>query len=213
MKTRSIEEKMYLLDQRTLGIIILLLLDVLVIIKQMTTGSILDKPKGKFLVQLVNIFNLFFLLVVNPLVAILLITRRLETVDPLRLDIANPWLLITLEVIGIVLYVMGFLLMAWALIRLRSNYQLGGSTPRATDKLVAVGPYRFVRHPMYAAALYISLGLACLTQSLACFSVFCVYFVLISLLIPVEEKGLWQVYGEGYGSYQHKIRKLIPFLY
>ncbi len=204
---------MYLIDQRILGIVIVLLLGVLVVTKQVTTGSILDKPKGKFLVQLVNIFNLFFLLVVNPLVAILLLTQQLATVDPTRVEITNPAILITLEIIGIILYVMGFLLMAWALTGLRSNYQLGGSTPRDTDQLVILGPYRFVRHPMYAAALYISLGLALLTQSLACFAVFCIYLVLILQLIPVEEKGLQSAYGSQYIAYRQKVRKLVPFVF
>jgi protein-S-isoprenylcysteine O-methyltransferase Ste14 len=204
---------MYPIDQRMLGILILFLLGVLVITKQLTTGSILDKPKGRFLVQLVNIFNLFFLLIVNPFVAILLITQNLDTFDPTRLYIQSPWLMNTFVIGGLVLYVMGYLLMAWALIKLRNNYQLGGSTPRFDDQLVILGPYHFVRHPMYAAALYISLGLAFLTQSLACFAVFGIYLGLISLLIPVEEKGLRQAYGEGYREYQHKVRKLIPFLY
>ena len=195
---------MYAIRERIFGILILLLLGVLVITKQLATGSILDKPKGKFLVQLVNIFNLFFLLVVNPLVAILLITQNVDTFDPTRLIIDIPWLVNTFVVVGLVLYVMGFLLMAWALIRLRSNYQLGGSTPRSTDKRVILGPYRFVRHPMYAAALYISLGLALLTQSLACLAVFCIYLVLISLLIPLEEKGLQQAYGRGIESINTK---------
>jgi len=203
---------MYLIDQRILGIVIVILLGVLVVTKQMATGSILDKPKGTFLIQLVNIFNLFFLLIVNPLVAILLILRRLEAADPTRLVIENQGVLITLEALGIVLYVAGFLLMAWALTGLRSNYQLGGSLPRDSDRLVIAGPYRLVRHPMYAAALYISLGLALLTQSLACLAVFCTYLVLILLLIPVEEKGLQQVYGSQYIAYQQKIRKLIPFV-
>lgn len=204
---------MNLITQRILGIVILLLLGVLVIIKQIATGSILDKPRGKFLVQLVNIFNLFFLLIVNPLVAILLIAGRLETVDSTRLDIENPTLVIILVILGLIFYVAGHLLMAWALIKLRNNYQLGGSTPRSTDTLVILGPYRLVRHPMYAAALYISLGLAFLTQSLACFAVFCIYLMLLSFLIPVEEKGLRQVYGKQYGEYQGHVRKLVPFLY
>jgi protein-S-isoprenylcysteine O-methyltransferase Ste14 len=204
---------MHLSDQRLLGILILILLAMLVITKQMATGSILDKPKGTFLIQLVNIFNLFFLLVVNPLVAILLVTRRLEAVDRTGLVIENLRVLIPLEVLGIVLYMAGFLLMAWALAGLRSNYQLGGSTPRDTDKLMIVGPYRFVRHPMYAAALYISLGLALLTQSLACFAVFCIYLVLILLLIPVEEQGLQQAYGSQYIAYRQRIRKLVPFVF
>ncbi len=204
---------MYLIDERTLGIVIVLLLGGLVVTKQVTTGSILDKPRGKFLVQLVNVFNLFFLLIVNPLVAILLITRRLATVDATRLVIENPGVLIPLEALGIVLYVAGFLLMVWALTGLRSNYQLGGSTPRDMDRLVIIGPYRFLRHPMYAAALYISLGLTCLTQSLACFAVFCIYLVLILLLIPVEEKGLQGAYGSQYIAYRQKVRKLVPFVF
>jgi protein-S-isoprenylcysteine O-methyltransferase Ste14 len=204
---------MHLVDQRILGILILLLLAILVIAKQIATGSILDKPKGTFLIQLVNIFNLFFLLVVNPLAAILLLMQRLGAVDPTRLIIENPGVLLALEVAGIVLYVAGFLLMAWALTGLRSNYQLGGSLPRDTDRLVIVGPYRLVRHPMYAAALYISLGLSFLTQSLACFAVFCIYLVLILLLIPVEEEGLQQAYGSQYIAYQQKIKKFVPFVF
>ncbi|MFN8373653.1 MAG: hypothetical protein U0694_12375 [Anaerolineae bacterium] len=68
---------MHLLDPRILGFTILFLLAILVIVKRISTGSILDAPKGSLMVQLVNIFNLFFLLVVNPLSAVLLLTDRL----------------------------------------------------------------------------------------------------------------------------------------
>jgi protein-S-isoprenylcysteine O-methyltransferase Ste14 len=204
---------MHLLDQQTLGIVILLLLAMLVVVKQLATGSILEKPTGSFLLRLTNTFNLFFLLVVNPLAAILLITRSLEAVDPTHLAVNTAWLLIVLEIAGLGLYVLGYFLMAWALIRLGHVYQLGGSAPRVVDKMIVVGPYRFVRHPMYTAVLCISLGLACLIQSLAFFAVFCIYLVLIVLLIPVEEKALQRVYGEQYVTYQHKVKKLVPFLY
>lgn len=204
---------MYMINQRILGIIIVILLGMLVVTKQVATGSILDKPRGKFLVQLVNIFNLFFLLIVNPLVAILLITRQYATADLTRISIANAGVFTTLAILGMIFYVAGFLLMVWALISLRRNYQLGGSTPRATDMLVILGPYRILRHPMYAAALYISLGLTLLTQSLACLAVFCIYLVLILLLIPMEEQGLQGAYGSQYIAYQQKVRKLVPFVF
>jgi protein-S-isoprenylcysteine O-methyltransferase Ste14 len=204
---------MHLLDQRILGIAILFLLGILVTVKGIATGSILDKPRGNLMVQLVNIFNLFFLLVVNPLVAILLITRRLATIDPTHLTIAEPWIVVVLEIIGLLMYAIGYFLMAGALVMLGRNYQLGGSAPRSEDKVVVDGPYRLVRHPMYTAALGISFGLVCLIQSWALFCVFCVYLVLIFLLIPVEEDGLQKAYGEQYLSYQQKTRKLIPFVY
>ena len=204
---------MHLLDQRILGIAILFLLGMLVMVKHVATGSILDKPKGNLMMQLVNVFNLFFLLVVNPLAAILLILRRLPTIDPTHLTINEAWILMVLEIAGFMLYVIGYLTMAWALITLGHNYQLGGSTPRSEDQLVAGGPYNLVRHPMYTAALSISLGLACLIQSWAFFGVFAIYLVLILLLIPIEEDGLRNAYGEQYVVYQQKTRKLIPFFF
>ena len=143
------EEEMHLLDQRILGIAILFLLGMLVTVKRVATGSILDKPQ----------------------------------------------------------------VMAWALITLGRNYQLGGSAPRPENKMVMSGPYRLVRHPMYTAALTISFGLTCLIQSWAFLCVFCVYLVLILLLIPMEEDGLRKSYGEQYCTYWQKTRKLIPFVY
>ena len=204
---------MHLLDQRILGIAILFLLGTLVIVKRVTTGSILDKPKGNLIVQLVNVFNLFFLLVVNPIAAILLITRRLATIDPTHITINEPWILMVLEIVGLLTSVIGYFLMAEALITLGRNYQLGGSSPRAKDKMVVNGPFRLVRHPMYTAALGISFGLACLTQSWAFFCVFCIYLMLIFPLIPLEEDGLRKAYGEPYVSYQQRTKKLVPFVY
>ncbi len=204
---------MHLMDQRILGVTILLLLGILVIAKRAASGSVLDKPKGSLLIQLVNIFNLFFLLVVNPAAAVLLISRRLGVIDPTRAVIDAPSSLLALELAGLVLYVTGFFLMSWALLTLGRNYQLGGTAPRGTDKMIVAGPYRRIRHPMYAAALSISFGLACLVQSLAFFTVFCIYLVLMFLMIPLEEEGLQQAYGEKYVAYKQNTARLFPFVY
>lgn len=204
---------MHLFDQKILGIVILFLLCMLVVVKQRATGAILDRPQGTFLVRLVNSFNLFFLLIVNPVAAILLITRRLEMIDPTRIIIHEPSLLTVLEVAGLVIYVLGYLFMAWALIRLGYNYQIGGSIPRPEDEIVMSGPYRLARHPMYSAAMGISLGLAVMTQSGVLFGVFGLYLMLILILIPLEEEGLRQIYDKHYIHYQQKTKKLIPFVY
>jgi protein-S-isoprenylcysteine O-methyltransferase Ste14 len=204
---------MHIIDQRMLGVLIVLLLGMLVMTKRMATGSILDKPAGNLLVQSVNIFNLFFLLVVNPAAAILLIAQLLAEIDLTRITLSESWMLNVLEIAGLAMYLAGFLLMAWALITLGHNYQLGGSTPRFEDQMVMGGPYKLIRHPMYAAALAISLGLACLIQSVALFSVFCIYLVLILLLVLMEEEKLQKAYGEQYVSYQRKTGALIPFIH
>jgi protein-S-isoprenylcysteine O-methyltransferase Ste14 len=204
---------MHLVDERILGIAILLLLGTLVTVKRAATGSVLDKPTGSLMVQLVNIFNLFFLLVVNPLAAILLIAGRLAAIDPTHVTVSQPSVLMGLEIAGLALYVAGFALMAWALITLGRVYQLGGSAPRPEDRLVVAGPYRLIRHPMYTAALSISLGLGLLTQSWAFFAVFCIYLALILPLMPVEEEGLRKAYGEQWDAYEHKVRRIVPFVW
>jgi protein-S-isoprenylcysteine O-methyltransferase len=193
---------MWVLDQRILGIIILLLWAMLVIAKWLATGSLLkDRPQGGVWIWLIHLFNFFFLLVVNPLAAILLIVRPPQALLP------------GLEPAGMLLCAAGYLLMAWALFTLRANYQVGGNAPRTSDALVTSGPYRLVRHPMYAAALFISLGLACLTRSLAFFAIFCIYVLLILMLIPVEEAALRRAYREPYAVYQGAVKRLVPFLY
>lgn len=204
---------MHMLDEVVLGIGIVCLLGMLVAVKRAATGSILDKPGGTLLVQLVNIFNLFFLLVVNPLAALLLITRQLPAIDPTHLENLPSWVPVVTECAGLLFYVTGFLLMAWSLTSLGRNYQLGGSAPRTEDSLITNGPYRVIRHPMYTAALSISLGLALLLQSLAFLCVFTVYLVLVLLLIPTEEEKLLQCYGGEYLEYRKRTQRLLPLAY
>ncbi len=72
--------------------------------------------------------------------AMLLIARRLEALDPTRIVVDVPWLLMSLEAGGTVFYGMGHLLiMAWALVTLGGNYQVGGNPPRAVDQTVIAG--------------------------------------------------------------------------
>lgn len=204
---------MHVMDQQRLGVLILILLASLVVVKRATTGSILERPDPRPLLWLVNCFNLFFLLVANPLAAILLIARRIDGADPTFLALAPGWPVMCLEIGGLAVYLTGFVLMGWALLCLGRSYQLGGSVPRRTDTLVVSGPYARIRHPMYTAALCIAFGLASLTESLACFGALVIYLVLILLLIPMEEETLLRAYGGQYAAYQLRTGRLVPFLF
>jgi protein-S-isoprenylcysteine O-methyltransferase Ste14 len=204
--------EMHLVDQRILGGVILTLLALLVIVKRLATGNIIrDVPNRGFGLWLVQVFNLFFLLVVNPIAGILLVAGRLERVDVTRVPLAFP-AAIVLEGAGVMLYLLGYFVMAWALLTLGRHYQVGGSVPRPGDRLVAEGPYGVVRHPMSSAALGISLGLALLTQSLAFLTVAIIYLILIVPLMPFEEDGLRQAYRDQYVSYSRRVRRLVPFV-
>jgi protein-S-isoprenylcysteine O-methyltransferase Ste14 len=201
-----------MLDDGVIGILIFVLLAVLVAVKQVATGRILDRPEGSLLVQAVNVFNLVFLLVVNPLAGALLLSGRVAAIDPGHLDILGPGIRGAVQIAGLAIYVLGFAVMAWALIALRRSYQLGGLAPRPEDRMVTSGPYRVIRHPMYAAVLMISFGLACLTQSLIGLAVLGIYLVLISRLITIEESRLMSAYGERYAAYRRGTKRLVPFV-
>ena len=204
---------MRLLDQRLVGVVILLVLALLVVVKRRATGSTVDLPTGDRLVKTVNIFNLLFLLVVSPLAAILLITRTAASIDPTHVDINSRVLLNVIQTTGLLTYVAGYTLMAWALVALGHQYQPGGAAPRPGDHLVIEGPYRFVRHPMYTAALVGALGLSFLMESWAFVCTFGVYLVFILALVRREEDSLRRTFGEPYVAYQAHVCALVPFLY
>ena len=204
---------MYLFDQTILGIIVLLLLGVMVAVKRFTTGMFLEKPRGNLQAVIANTYNIFFLLIAIPAAAILLIIGQQNIIDPIHLSSDMSGFMTGLEIAGLVIFILGNILMIWALTKLGHYYQVGGTLPRMADRMIIDGPYGLIRHPMYTAALSISLGLACLIHSLIYFVIFIVYLVLIILLIPDEETGLRQVYGKQYITYIQHTKKLIPFLY
>jgi hypothetical protein len=114
---------MHLLEQKTIGILLLALMALLVSVKQLSTGSTIEMPtSGPSLLRIGNGFNLFFLLVVNPLAAIQLFTgsrvagAASSSMDSSAAVVTVPWVLQTLEIAGLLLTVTGYLFMDWALI-------------------------------------------------------------------------------------------------
>ena len=204
---------MHLFGSRLLGALILCALTAMVGAKRLATGSVLDeRPDARLLVRVVNVFNLAFLLVVNPLAAILLVARRLEAWDVTHVEVQPGWPLSVVEAVGTAGYLAGCGLMIWALLTLRRSYQLGGMAPRARDALVTGGPYALVRHPMYLAAVAMALGLALALQSWGCLAVFGAYVALLGGLLPLEEAALASAYGEPYRTYARAVPRLIPRL-
>ena len=91
---------------------------------------------------------------------------------------------------------------------------VGRGTPGPWDaprRLVAVGPYRWVRNPIYIAAVLVLLGEAWLFMSLALL----VYAMLAAVgchlfVVLYEEPTLRQRFGAEYELYRRKVRRWIP---
>lgn len=83
--------------------------------------------------------------------------------------------------------------------------------PVPTAHLVVVGPYRFVRNPMYVAVLAIILGQALLFGSWATLVYAAIAFAAVFLFVRFyEEPTLEETYGDEYREYRGNVRAWIP---
>ncbi len=84
--------------------------------------------------------------------------------------------------------------------------------PKDDAALVQIGPYRFVRHPLYASLLAAALGWALLVQGWLTLAYVGVLFLFFDVKARKEEQWLAKRYPD-YESYRRRVRKLIPFIY
>jgi protein-S-isoprenylcysteine O-methyltransferase Ste14 len=83
--------------------------------------------------------------------------------------------------------------------------------PMPTAHLVVVGPYRYVRNPMYLAVLSIILGQALLSRSAgALLYAGMVLLAVASFVRGYEEPTLEQDFGDEYREYRRNVRGWIP---
>lgn len=83
--------------------------------------------------------------------------------------------------------------------------------PAPTAHLVVVGPYRFVRNPMYVAVAAIILGQALLFGSWATLVYLALTVTAVALFVRFyEEPTLEETYGEQYREYRRNVRAWIP---
>jgi len=85
--------------------------------------------------------------------------------------------------------------------------------PKLGGRLVEVGPYRWIRHPMYSAVLL--LGLAAALSARNSLSAWLLYFALCLVMnakAGLEER-LMKLSHEGYAAYCQKRRRFIPRVY
>jgi protein-S-isoprenylcysteine O-methyltransferase Ste14 len=83
--------------------------------------------------------------------------------------------------------------------------------PIPTGHLVVVGPYRYVRNPMYLAVLAIVLGQALLFGSLgALIWAVVVLLAVVAFVLLYEQPTLELEYGDEYREYRRNVRGWIP---
>jgi protein-S-isoprenylcysteine O-methyltransferase Ste14 len=110
---------------------------------------------------------------------------------------------------GAPIAVAGAALFFWTLNTLGNNLTDTVVT-RQAHTLVTEGPYRWVRHPFYLAALAGGVGTGLLAANLLILGVTLGVFRLLVLRTPIEERHLADRFGEAYEAYRRQVPAFWP---
>ena len=108
---------------------------------------------------------------------------------------------------------LGGLSMMVASVRVIDPLELAGIRQRTRpDVLQIVGPYRWVRHPLYLGWILAVFGAAHMTANRAAFAAITSFYLFIA--VPWEERSLERTLGGEYQRYKRAVRwRIVPFMY
>ena len=114
--------------------------------------------------------------------------------------------------LGLVINICGVAFAIWARKTLGNNWS-GDVTLKKEHELVQSGPYKFVRHPIYTGFEIGLLGVAITVGQLKglvglSLAVACHYYK-----TTMEEKIMYQQFGERYAEYAKRVKRLVPFVF
>jgi protein-S-isoprenylcysteine O-methyltransferase Ste14 len=122
----------------------------------------------------------------------------------------TPWLeRPALQIIGLSLYLAATIWQIWTDTYLARYFNKTQTSPVPMDR----GPYRYVRHPRYAAAIAGKIALALIFASSFGWLLAIAWGQLLLNKINVEEKHLRELFGIRYESYARTTAKVIPGIY
>lgn len=113
--------------------------------------------------------------------------------------------------LGLVVFALGLGLAVWARIHIGRNWGTP-MTQKDEPELVTSGPYRLVRHPIYAGILFAGVGTAVALSWVWVTAVLLagVYFIYSA---TVEERYLSEQFPDTYPAYKRSAKMLVPFVF
>lgn len=128
------------------------------------------------------------------------------------LGIAASGLLVARHPLLLLVEGSGFALAAWTMFAMLPRAFNIVPDVRVGNPLVQHGPYRWIRHPMYASLLLITLPLVIQAPSLWRWLLWAGLLVDLLVKLRYEERLLGAHYPE-YANYRQQTKRLIPFLF
>lgn len=112
---------------------------------------------------------------------------------------------------GAGLVVLGYLATLWCYASMGDTWRIGVDRGEKTA-LITRGPYRFVRHPIYAFQVVMLLGCALLLPTMVSLLILALHFACVQIKAADEENYLRGVHGTAYADYMKRTGRLLPKL-
>jgi protein-S-isoprenylcysteine O-methyltransferase Ste14 len=120
-------------------------------------------------------------------------------------ELARP----LLQSLGLGLYVAIAIWQAWTDAYLARYFSQGNPETIPMDH----GPYRYVRHPRYTAAIVAKVAFALALASVLGWGLAAAWAILLLRKIAVEESHLRRVFGSTYEAYSQRTARVLPGIY
>jgi protein-S-isoprenylcysteine O-methyltransferase Ste14 len=115
-------------------------------------------------------------------------------------------------VAGVLLQWAGVVVGVLAVRRIDLGELSGVSDPKPAERLQCMGPFRYVRHPLYLGWVLMVFGAPLMTVDRLLFAAVSTAYLLIAM--PFEEAGLVTQFGSDYLEYRQQVRwRLIPYVH
>lgn len=145
---------------------------------------------------------------VVALVVIRFSTNQTYNVHAERIVHHHLWII---RLFGFALFLIGLGIAVWARIHMDKNWGMP-MTVKQRPELVTSGPYKYVRHPIYAGLLLAIYGTALVANLLWLIVLFLLacYFLYAAV---VEERLLVKEFPQAYPAYKKRTKMLIPYIF
>ena len=125
----------------------------------------------------------------------------------------NPACLHPLGLIGgLALTVAGYAATLWCYVIMGNAWRIGINRSEK-NQLVTAGPYRWIRHPIYAFQTMMLLGAVLLLPTICSVAVVLLHLFLVLIKAKDEEAYLLTVHGDAYREFMGQTGRLFPKLF
>lgn len=116
------------------------------------------------------------------------------------------------RLLGWLVFLAGMTLFTWAGLSLKGAFF--GKVKPVTEQIVADGPYRWVRHPLYLSVIAALVGLCLMLRSWwGLLSVFALFLPAVIHRARLEERALGEQFGSAWQDYAARTAFLVPWVW